>query len=73
MTKKVGSLINITTSTERSTAKNHNRHHEKKLYRTPFEYHLQLFKQISNEIKYLKPKSFKNKLKRTFIEFKPDN
>ena len=71
--KKVGSLLKLITSTARSTARFHHIAPKKKLYRTAFEYHLQLFNQLPNDIKFVKPLTFKKKLWNIKIEFKPQD
>ena len=71
--KKVGSLLNLTTTTNRSTSKTHHRYPKKKLHRTSFEYHIQLYNQIQPELKKLRPVTFKKKLRKTCIEFTPED
>ena len=70
--QKVDSLTNLTTSTNRITAKIHHKYPKKRLYWTPFEYQLQLFNKIPQDLKKLKNKTLKKKFKKQTIEFKPE-
>ena len=56
----------------RSTSRLHHSYPKKALYKTPLEYHLQLYNKIPPNLKPLKPKTFAKRVKRMDLEFTPD-
>ena len=57
----------------RCTSKLYHKVPKKKLYRTSFEYLLQLYIQIPPNLILLKPKTFGRKIKKQELEFTPED
>ena len=57
----------------RCTSKLYHKVPKKKLYRTSFEYLLQLYNQIPPELKPLKPQTFSKRPKKYELEFTPED
>ena len=57
----------------RCTSKLYHKYPKKALYRTPLEYHLQLYNQIPALLKPLIPNTFGKRIKKQKLEFTPEN
>ena len=57
----------------RSTSKLYHKIPKKKLYKTSFEYLLQLYNQLQPKLKPLKPKTFSKRIKKEKLEFTPED
>ena len=62
--QKTPSIMKLITRTKRTTSNYYHLTPKKKLYRTPLEVALQLYNKIPADIKHVKPKTFKKKLKK---------
>ena len=63
--------MKLITHTNRSTANYYHLTPKKKIYRTTLEVSIQLYNQPPAELKHIKPLSFKKKLNKFDIDFKP--
>ena len=70
--RKTPSIMHRITRTKQVTSKFYHIYPKKKLYKTSLEMLIQLYNQIPNDIKHVSPKTFKCKLKKHNIEFKPE-
>ena len=70
---KPPALMKLVTRTKRITSRFHHLKPKKKSNRTPLEVLIQVYNKIPTDIKYLKPKSFKKKIKKIDFEFTPES
>ena len=70
---EIGSLQRYIARPRRSTSKLYHSNPKKKLYRTPFEHHIQVYNQLPEDLKYIKPKTLAIKLKKRDVEYTPED
>ena len=70
--RKTPAIMERITRTKRVTSKFYHIYPKKKIYKTPLEVLINLYNQISNELKHEKPKTFKRKLKKEKIDYNPE-
>ena len=68
---KIQSIDSLIQRLNRSTSKNHYKY--LKIYRTALEYKIQLYDQNPIEIIFLKQKTFRKKIKKIELNFKPED
>ena len=69
----IQSLQRYVARPKRSTSRLFHVKPKKKLYRTPLEHHIQLYNQLPEDLKYLKPKTLAYKLKKREVEYTPED